>query len=425
MGGLKTKNLIYLFLILLATVGAALLIYNPKAHAFNIKLGLDLRSGTHIALQLLPREDPVTGKRTEIDDSIMKVSMEIFEKRLNPEGTQEILIQREGKDRIIIEIPEETDVKKAEDLIKQTGVLEFKEQYIDFTTKKQMWRTVLTGSYLKRNGATVNFENISGKPYVAFEFNNEGAKKFAEVTQRNKGQPLGIFFDGKLTDAPIVEEAITGGTGRISGGGMDTESCERLKVLLNAGALPVDVKILESMTVDPMLGKESLNASLIAGFIGLSFVIIFMIAYYRVPGVLADVALVVYTLMLLATMVIWKFVLTLPGIAGIILSIGMAVDANVLIFERLKEELWADKSISNAVDTGFKRAFTSILDGHVTTFIGAMILYFFGASSIKGFGLTLMLGTLWSLFTAVFFTRVFVDFTFLNDLVKNKKLYGA
>ncbi len=425
MGGLKTKNLIYLLLIVLATIGCCFLVYNPQTKRTNIKLGLDLRSGTHIALQLLPRKDPVTGKQTEIEDSIVKTSMDIFEKRLNPEGTQEILIQREGKDRIIIEIPEETDVKKAEDLIKQTGVLEFKEQFFNPATKKEEWRTVLDGTYLKRNGASVQFGGTSGKPFVAFNFNSEGGKKFAEITQRNVGLPLGIFFDGKLVDAPSVKSAITGGSGIIEGGNLDTESCERLKVLLNAGALPVDVNILESMTVDPVLGRESLMASLFAGFIGLFLVIIFMVWYYRIPGVLADVALVIYTLMLLGTMVIWKFVLTLPGIAGLILSIGMAVDANVLIFERLKEEIWAEKSLSNAIDTAFKRAFTSILDGHVTTFIGAMILYFFGSSSIKGFGLTLMLGTIWSMITAVFFTRVLVDFIFLNDIVKSKKLYGA
>lgn len=425
MSGLKTKNLIFFALIILATIGCVFLIYNPKTHASRIKLGLDLRSGTHIALQLLPREDPVTHKISEIDDSVVKVSMEIFEKRLNPEGTQEILIQREGKDRIIIEIPEETNVKKAEDLIKQTGVLEFKEQYFDPSTKKQEWRTVLDGTYLKRNGASVSFEGASGKPFVQFQLNAEGAKRFAEITKRNKGQPLGIFFDGKMTDAPIVEDVISGGSGIIRGEKMDTESCERVKVLLNAGALPVDVKILESMTVDPVLGRESLIASLMAGFIGLFLVIMFMIWYYRLPGVLANVALIVYTLMLLGTMVIWKFVLTLPGIAGLILSIGMAVDANVLIFERLKEELWSEKSLSNAIETAFHRAFSSILDGHVTTFIGAMILYFFGSSSIKGFGLTLMLGTIWSMITAVFFTRVFVDFVFLNDIIKSKKLYGA
>lgn len=425
MGGLKSKNLVFLILIIVATIGCLYLVHNPKTGKSNIKLGLDLRSGTHIALQLIPRVDPVTGKMTEIDDSVIKTSMDIFEKRLNPEGTQEIIIQREGKDRIIIEIPEETDVKKAEDLIKQTGVLEFKEQYFNPVTKQQEWRTVLDGTYLKRNGAAVHFSSGSQAPMVGFELNPDGGKRFAQITQKNKGKPLGIFFDGKLVDAPVVEDVISTGSGVIRGGNMDIESCERLKVLLNAGALPVDVSILESMTVDPILGRESLMASLLAGFIGLFLVIIFMIWYYRVPGVLANVALIVYTLFLLGTMVLWKFVLTLPGIAGIILSIGMAVDANVLIFERLKEELWAEKSLSNAIDTAFKRAFTSILDGHVTTFIGAMILYFFGASSIKGFGLTLMLGTMWSMITAVFFTRVFVDYIFYNDIVKTKSLYGA
>lgn len=313
MGDLKSKNLVYLILILLATVGSIFLIYNAKKNTFNIKLGLDLRSGTHIALQLVPREDPVTHEMTQIDDSVVKISMDIFEKRLNPEGTQEILLQREGKDRIIIEIPEETDVKKAEDLIKQTGVLEFKEQYFNPVTKQQEWRTVLDGTYLKRNGAQVHFSAGTTKPMVGFELNSVGAKKFAQITQKNKGKPLGIFFDGKLIDAPVVEDVISGGSGVIRGGNLDDEACERLKVVLNAGALPVGVNILESMTVDPILGRESLMASLLAGFIGLFLVMIFMIWYYRVPGVLANFALVVYTLFLLATMVGFKFVLTLPG----------------------------------------------------------------------------------------------------------------
>lgn len=419
----RGKNWLYLAAILLLTIGGVFLIYNPSAKAFKIKLGLDLRSGTHIALQLVPTKDPVTGETINIDESTVKTSMEVFERRLNPDGTKEVLIQSEGKDRIIVEIPDETDVNKAEALIKQTGMLEFKEQKINFATRQEEWQTVLTGAYLKRNGASVQFQP-DGKPVVAFTFNSEGGKKFAEITQRNLKKPLGIFFDGKLISAPIVQDVISGGSGTISGGDMDIAFCEQLKVLLNSGSLPVNVTILESMTVDPMLGKESLNASLFAGILGFFLICVFMVVFYKIPGVTADVALIVYVVLSLATMALGGFVLTLPGIAGFVLSVGMAVDANILIFERLKEELWAGKSTGMAIKEGFHRAFSSIFDGHVTTFLGAMIIYTFGATSIKGFGLTLMIGTFWSLITAVFFTKVFVDNLFLNNIVKSKKLYG-
>ncbi len=420
----RSWNWIYFIAIILLTVASAWLIYNPQTKKFNVKLGLDLRSGTHIALKLNPMKDPVANKVVQVDDSVVKNSMQIFEKRLNPDGTREVIIQREGQDKIIVEIPNETNVKKAEDLIKRTGVLEFKERYFNPATKTEEWRTVLTGAYLEKNSTKVEFQGQGGKPAVAFKFNREGSQKFAQITQRNVGRPLGIFFDGEEVSAPNVSEAIVGGAGIISGDNMDMEECERLKVLMNSGSLPVNVEILESMTVDPMLGKESLNSSLAAGLIGLLVVCIFMMIYYRLPGFLADVALIVYTLVLLGSMVVGGFVLTLPGIAGIILSIGMAVDANILIFERIKEELWEGKGLGTAIANGFHRAFSSILDGHVTTFIGAMILYIFGSTTIKGFGLTLMIGTFWSLITAVFFTRVFVDTLFLNNIANSKKLYG-
>lgn len=418
----RSWNWIYFVAIIVLTIGSGFLIYNPSKKEFKIKLGLDLRSGTHIALQLKPTVDEVTGKVNQVNDEVVANAMNIFERRLNPDGSKEILIQREGVDKIIIEIPDETNVKRAEELIKKVGKLEFKELHTDYVTSKETWRTILKGDKLEKNGASVEFHGAD--PVVAFKLNKEGAKIFAEATRRNINKPLGIFFDGAEISAPIVRDVIPNGSGTISGGTMTAEECENLKVLLNSGSLPVDVEILESMTVDPILGQESLNASMAAGLIGLLIVCFFMIFCYRIPGVLADVALVVYAFIVLASMQVGGFVLTLPGIAGIILSIGMAVDANVLIFERLKEELWEGKSLSTAIANGFHRAFPSILDGHVTTFIGAMILYIFGSTSIKGFGITLMIGTFWSLITAVFFTRVFVDNLYLNNIVKNKKLYG-
>jgi preprotein translocase subunit SecD len=206
---------------------------------------------------------------------------------------------------------------------------------------------------------------------------------------------------------------------------MTPEECENLRVLMNSGSLRANVKILESMTVDPMLGQKSLTSSLEAGIVGLIIVGLFMLYYYRLPGLTADLALIVYTIVSLATMVVGGFVMTLPGIAGFILAIGMAVDANVLIFERIKEELWDEKSLEKSIDIGFKRAFVSILDSHVTTFIGAWIIYALGATSMKGFGLTLMIGTFWSLITNTAGTKVFLDTFFLNNIfTNNRKMYG-
>ncbi|MFH1453720.1 MAG: protein translocase subunit SecD [Armatimonadota bacterium] len=417
----KTKNLILLILIFAVTIASIFTFYNFKEKKFTVKLGLDLRSGSHLTLRLVPIPDLETGKMKDISVATVKQTITVLEKRLNPQGTKEIIIRQEGLDRIIVEIPEETNLKKVEDLIKKTAHLEFKEQKVNPSLKQVEWVTVMEGTAIKEARATYD---PNGQPIVSFTLTNDGAKKFAEITTRNLHKPIAIFFDGNLISAPVVQSTILGGSGQISGGKMDLDECKNLEVLLNAGALPVPVEILESMTVSPILGAESLKKSLVAGGLGLAIVIIFMGIYYLVPGVLADVALIIYSIIVLASMSMGQFVLTLPGIAGFVLSIGMAVDANILIFERLKEELRTDKSLRGAVDTAFKRAFSSIWDSHVTTFMGALVLYYFGASSIKGFGLTLMLGTFWSLITAVFVTRVFFNFILNNQICTNRKLFG-
>ncbi|MCL5036600.1 MAG: protein translocase subunit SecD [Chloroflexi bacterium] len=416
----KMRTTVILFVVILITIGGFLYLYDFKSNTFRIKLGLDLRSGTHILLELVPVEEPGTGSVREITPEIVKQTKRIFERRLNPKGVTEIIIQEVGKNRISIDIPEETDVEKAEKLIKKTARLEFREMKYDPVTKEETWITVMDGSHLTR--AIVDFSN-GGAPEVSFELDKVGAKQFAEITERLIDKPLGIFFDKEKISAPKVQTAIPNGSGRITG--MEsTEACQELATYLNAGALPVDVKILESSTVSPTLGKESLNKSLAAGLIGLLIVCIFMIGYYRLPGVIADIALVIYSVICLSSMVLFGFVLTLPGIAGFILSIGMAVDANILIFERLKEELWEEKSLRSAIDLGFKRAFSSILDSHVTIFLTAAILYELGSSSIKGFGLTLMIGTFWSLITATFGTRIFIDWLMEKKIVVSRKIYG-
>lgn len=414
----KIKTPVFLVLIILFSVGCFLISYDTRTSSFNIKLGLDLKSGSHITIKLLPVKDD-EGNLKPITPQVVDQTIAVLNRRLNPTGVKEIVIQKEGTDRLIIEIPEETDVNKAVDLIKQTAYLEFKETRYDPATKKETWAKVMDGTALNKASAQLR---TTGQPIVEFRLKKEYHRKFAEITERNVNKPLGIFLDGKLIDAPNVAETIPSGQGVISGGKMTLEDAQRLAVLLNAGALPVNVKVLESMTVSPMLGRISLMKSLVAMIIGLILVMIFMIWRYRLPGFLADIALIVYALVVLASMVVGNFVLTLPGIAGFILSIGMAVDANVLIFERLREELDAEKSLRSSVERGFSRAFSSIIDGHVTTFLGALILYYLGSASIKGFGLTLMLGTFWSVVTAVFFTRIFMDFTTVR--FKNRKLYG-
>ncbi|MEQ8189610.1 MAG: protein translocase subunit SecD [Candidatus Eremiobacterota bacterium] len=383
-----------------------------------VKLGLDLRSGTHLRLQLLP--NPEVGIK-EITPQIMEQTIMVLDKRINELGTFEPIIQPQGDNSIIVDLPEVQDPQAAIEIIQKSAFLEFKEQS---ATDPSGWKTVMTGDKIK--GAQMSLVN---GPHVGFELTPEGSKQFAEITERNIKKPIAIFFDGELISAPVVQNVISTGSGQITmGGGGDLKKSEEealsLARYLRAGALPVPLKIVENQLVGPTLGKESLEKSLHAGIIGLAVICIFMVFVYRVPGFLADMALIFYALILMACFTEYGFVLTLPGIAGFILSIGMAVDANVLIFERLREELWDKKEVPQAISTAFHRAWSAVLDSHVTTFIGAVVMYYYGSSSVKGFGLTLALGTFVSLITAVFVTRVFVDLVSKNKIVTSRWLYG-
>ncbi len=383
-----------------------------------VKLGLDLRSGTHLRLQLLP--NPEVGIK-EITPQIMEQTIMVLDKRINELGTFEPIIQPQGDNSIIVDLPEVQDPQAAIEIIQKSAFLEFKEQS---ATDPSGWKTVMTGDKIKNAQMSL----VNG-PHVGFELTPEGSKQFAEITERNIKKPIAIFFDGELISAPVVQNVISTGSGQITmGGGDDLKKKEEealsLARYLRAGALPVPLKIVENQLVGPTLGKESLDRSLHAGIIGLAVVCIFMVFVYRIPGFLADMALIFYALVLMACFTEYGFVLTLPGIAGFILSIGMAVDANVLIFERLREELWEGKTIPQAISTAFHRAWTAVLDSHVTTFIGAIVMYYYGSSSVKGFGLTLALGTFVSLITAVFVTRVFIDLISKNKIVNSRWLYG-
>ena len=258
------------------------------------------------------------------------------------------------------------------------------------------------------------------------EFNGAGSKKFADLTRDLVGQQMAIFFDGELQSAPVIREPIYGGKAQISGGdsGFEYSEAERMVNLLNAGALPVPAKIVEENTVGPTLGADSIAKSKVAGIIGLSIVMLFMIAYYRLPGLIADVALLIYSLILFALFKAIPVTLTLAGIAGFILSIGMAVDANILIFERTKEELRAGRNLFTAINSGFDRAFTSIFDSNMTTIITCAILYLLGTSIVKGFALTLALGVIVSMFSAITITKNFMHLIFGTGELKYPQLFG-
>lgn len=420
---MKTKSQVIVLAVLIITIYAATMVYDFRNSKSKMLLGLDLRSGSHIAVELLGTTSD--GKKVTITPQIQDQAIGVFRKRLDPEGNREVVITPENVDRLIIEIPEVTDLAEAERMVRRAGHLEFKSSSYDPVTKSAKWESRLDGSAVKSALAVVDPTSPAENWQIEFTMTTEGARDFGALTRDLIGRPLGIFFDGEEISSPTVQSAITGGHGQITGS-FSKEEAQSLANFLNAGALPVNVKILESYTVSPTLGAESLNRSLHAGLVGVGLVALFMIFYYRMLGVLASIALLVYTALVLASMNIptMQFVLTLPGIAGFILSIGMAVDANVLIFERYREERERGHKIEQASELGFDKAFTSILDGHVTTFIGAAILYYFGAASVKGFGLTLMIGTAWSMITAIFVTKYLLYFAIYTLGLRNPKIYG-
>ena len=283
---------------------------------------------------------------------------------------------------------------------------------------KDSGEVIYSGADLK--GAQPGFGQ-NGRADILFQTKNPA--KFGKLTQDNLGKPLGIFLDKHFVSAPTINGVITT-DGEITGNFTEDDTI-RIANELNAGALPVPVTILENDTVGPILGKIDLEKSLYASIAGLGLVLLFMVIVYRLPGVLADLALIVYVLMMLGLLALNKAVLTLPGIAGFVLSIGMAVDANVLIFERIKEELWAGKTLRAAIRVGFSRAFSAVFDSHFTTIVGAGVLFVLGTGTVKGFAYTLFWGTAFSLITAVFVTRFFADVVVDNDLVTNPKAYGV
>jgi len=374
------------------------------------KLGLDLQGGAHIVFEADTKDLSETDK-----DTALESAKTVIERRINLFGATEPVIQTSkvgNSRRIIVEIPGVTNVNDAINLIGQTAQLTFWETeaspsaiatqsaFGPFTKK-----TDLSGKDLRR--AQVSFNQNTGAPQVTIDFTTEGGKKFADISSRNVGKQVAMILDNQIISAPVIQEAITGGSAAISGN-FTSDTAKALSIELNAGALPVPIKVIEQRTVGATLGNESIQRSLVAGAIGIAIVIVFMIAYYGIPGVLAAAALLIYTLLTFALFKLIPITLTLAGIAGFILSIGMAVDANILIFERMREEMrWGKKRVA-AIEAGFSRAWTSIRDSNTSSLITSGVLYYFGTGLVRGFALTLALGIAVSMFSAIVVTRTFL-----------------
>ena len=365
-------------------------------------------------------------------ENLINQSLEIVNRRINESGTKEPIIQRQGDRRILLQVPGLADPEHLKNLLGRTAKMTF--HMVDESASQDditrgivppgtrilsgdrekdgsmykyaiQSRVMLSGDMLVDASAT--YDNQTGEPVVAFRFNNAGARKFGDITSQNVGKPFAIVLDNKVITAPVIRSAILGGSGIISGN-FTTSSANDLALLLRAGALPAPLKIVEERSVGPSLGADSIAAGTKASIIGISLVVIFMIVFYGLFGLFADIAMLINAFMTLALLSLFEATLTLPGIAGIVLTVGMAVDANVLIYERMREEIRNGKTPYAAVEDGFRLAFGTIFDSHVTTFVAAILLYYFGTGPVKGFAVTLAIGIVCSLYTAVLVTRLMV-----------------
>jgi preprotein translocase subunit SecD len=408
-----------------------------------IHLGLDLQGGARLLLQLSP-----TAEVPQITAQIQAQTREVIDRRINGLGVAEPSISNVGTDRILVELPAVKDPDQAEQVLKQVAVLDYKivpfdvmqkadaanqtlqlpnvsakdkaaaERYVAETAYERSGNVVYSGKDLK--AAQASYDQ-AGRPNITFQ--TKDPARFGKLTTANIQKPLGIFLDHRYLSAPIIQSPIYD-SGEITGQ-FTQEQTITLANELNAGALPARITIIEKETIGPTLGKIDLIQSMRAAALGLGLVLIFMIAVYRLPGLLADLALAIYVLVMMAILALSHATLTLPGIAGFVLSIGMAVDANVLIFERIKEELWNGKTMRAAVRVGFQRAFSAVFDSHFTTIVGAGVLYMLGTGTVKGFAFTLFWGTVVSLITAVFITRFFVDVLVDNEILTAPEFYGV
>ena len=438
-----------------------------------IKLGLDLKGGAHIVLQAkdiagASQTGATSTENAETEAAVADRLVSVLRNRIDQYGIAEPLIQREGTDRVTVDLPGVKDPDAALELIGRTAVLEFqqvlgstpgvspkpnRENYdsdADFAKAMSYWeqekkkadeyaetvakdaaskpgvrvgrdnegRTYLLGKvYLTGNDlADAKFtQDQVGKPAVSLRFNKAGAERFAEATEQNVNKQIAIVLDGTVVSAPVVRQKILGGEAQISGN-FTVDEATQLSIMLRAGALPVKVEVLENRSVGPSLGADSIKSGVLAGLIGVVLVTVFMLLFYRSLGLAAIMAMGISMLMLLAGMVLMNTTLTLPGIGGVILTIGMAVDGNILIYERMKEEYRSGKTIMAALDSGFSRAKIVILDSNITTLIASAVLFYFGAGPVRGFAVTLSLGVLTSMFGNLVVTR-----TLLQIMLRHRK----
>jgi preprotein translocase subunit SecD len=435
---------------------------------FPIRQGLDLQGGIQVLLQA----DVPAG--TTVDSDRMDAAVGVVENRVNALGVSEPLVQSAGNNRIVVQLPGIKNPDQAIQTIGQTGTLEFIDAGSTYlppgtvvTTTlggpstvgaaatpsavgtltptsasatnpitstssvtqtnpltAHTYTTVLSGSDLQ--SASVGFDQLN-RPEIDFVLNSDGAKKFADFTSANVGKYLSITMDKKVIESPVIQGAITGGRGVINGS-FTLQSAQSLVIQLRYGALPVPLRVVDSSEVGPTLGAEAIRQSVLAGVIGLGIVLSFMLLYYRIPGLLADLALLIYAAVTFSLFRMIPVTLTLAGIAGFILSIGMAVDANILIFERMKEELRSGKTLHASIDAGFARAWTSIRDSNFSTLITCAILFWFGmtfgASIIQGFALTLAIGVIISLFTAILVSRTFLQLIVESGWIRDLRWFG-
>ncbi len=411
----------------LSTVGEALGAFDRKEAD---------QAARRIVLALKPRE------AANIRDLAVRQGLETIRNRVDQFGVAEPSIQQQGDNRILVQLPGVQDPARAKALIGKTALLEFKlvddradpevavrsgppegdellyqrridretrqERKVSFVVQKKAY---VTGRDVAT--ARVSIDQNTSEPYVSVDFNAAGARAFADLTDANVGRRLAIVLDGNIHSAPQIRERIPSGRAQITGG-FTTEEATDLAIVLRAGALPAPVQVLEERTVGPSLGADSIRQGIIAILASTALVFLFMLVYYKLSGLIADVALGLNLLLLMATMAGFHATLTLPGIAGIALTIGMAVDTNILIFERIREELRAGKTVRGAIDAGFSRAFKTVVDTHVTVLVSGLILFQFGTGPVKGFAVTLMIGIAVSLFTAVFFTRLLFDLLYMG-----------
>ncbi|WGR92038.1 protein translocase subunit SecD [Bradyrhizobium sp. ISRA443] len=366
---------------------------------------------------------------TERIRQTIEQSIQIVERRVNELGTVEPVIQRQGTDRILVQVPGLQDPTRLKELLGKTAKMEFRmvdtsvspdqaqqgrvppesellmsasPPPVPYVVKKQV---LVSGAEL--SDAQPGFDQRTGEPIVSFRFNSAGARKFAQATSENVGQPFAIVLDNKVISAPVIREPITGGSGQISGN-FTVQSANDLAILMRAGALPAPLTVIEERTVGPGLGQDSIEKGELAAYVGSILVIVFMLVTYRLFGVFANIAVAINVAMIFGLLSLLNATLTLPGIAGIVLTVGIAVDSNVLIYERIREELRGGRTAISAIDAGFKRALATILDSNITTFIAAAVLFYIGTGPVRGFAVTLGIGIITTVFTAFTLTRLIV-----------------